>query len=72
MTIKACVDCKHFKGTNPLYGVPEQNPECGHPKAGSRDPIYGKALCQNERNITRKGCGREGKLWEAKHSDTSK
>lgn len=66
--MKACIDCKHFKTSQPLHlGYVDNNhpPECGHPNAATRDPIYGKALCANERNWGR-GCGKKGKNWEAK------
>ena len=72
--MNACIDCKHFKGVeaepyNP-HSLPlrPNNPECGHPQAVTRDLIYGKALCQNER-ASNKGCGKAGKLWEPKHKD---
>lgn len=46
-----------------------QNPECKHPQAASRDLIYGKAYCANEREMKgNKGCGKQGKLWEAKEA----
>lgn len=68
--MKACVDCKHFKSAEPIHlGHVMSNtpPECTHPNAGTRDPIYGKALCQNERNLGgKRGCGKNGKNWEAK------
>lgn len=63
-SVRTCISCVHFKGVEPTYPVPmQQHPLCQHPKAASRDPIYGKALCQNERN-NKKGCGPQGKLWE--------
>jgi len=41
--------------------------ECAHTKAKSRYPLYGRAMCGIERQFSgRKGCGKEGKLWEAK------
>lgn len=68
-TIKACVDCKHFMGqqAQPYLGpvTVQSPPECRHPEAASRDMIYGKALCQNERN-DKKGCGKQGRLWTPK------
>ena len=66
--MKACIDCKYFKGAEPIHlGHMHQNapPECTHQNAASRDPIYGKALCHNERNFSR-GCGKQGKNWEPK------
>lgn len=64
-----CAECKHFKGDQAdAYMAHLQNnkpmPECLHPQAKTRDPIYGKCLCQNERNMGR--CGKDGKLFEAK------
>lgn len=68
--MKVCVECKHFKGADNAYMAQmqpqSQEAECGHPDAASRDPIYGKAFCRNERN-DRKGCGSQGKLWESKN-----
>jgi hypothetical protein len=70
--IKACIECKYFKSAEPFHmGYQPNNinynhpPECTHPNAATRDPIYGKALCGNERNFG-KGCGKGGKNWEAK------
>ena len=51
-----------YQPNNINYNHP---PECTHPNAATRDPIYGKALCGNERNFG-KGCGKGGKNWEAK------
>lgn len=66
--IRTCISCAHFKGAENIYPVqPQQNPECTHPKAASRDLLYGKAFCANERN-TQKGCGKKGKLWASKES----
>lgn len=69
--MRACVDCKHFKTSDPIhlgYSDNRNPPECAHPNAGTRDPIYGKALCANERGgMGGKGaCGKKGKNWEAK------
>jgi hypothetical protein len=67
MIIKACIECQHFKAADNLYTphAPrrESQPECLHPQAASRDLVYGKALCYNER-AANKGCGKQGKLWE--------
>lgn len=72
--VRACVECKHFKGAENVYHAQMQKihsePECGHPSANSRDMIYGKALCANERN-DKKGCGKQGKLWESRNSAKS-
>lgn len=69
VVVKACIDCKHFKQGenfyNPHQPQREAQPECGNPKAHSRDLVYGKALVYNERADNR-GCGKTGKLWEAK------
>lgn len=70
--VRTCVSCVHFKGPDNLYmqrmQVPNQDaPTCQHPKAASRDMIYGKAYCQNERAGT-KGCGKQGKLWASKEN----
>lgn len=65
--VKTCVSCMHFKGEENVYMAQlqprQQAAECMHPKAASRDPIYGKALCSAERS-NNKGCGKQGKLWE--------
>lgn len=66
--VRTCASCLHFRGPENLYVMqmtpkPEQ-PTCEHPKAASRDMIYGKAYCLNERN-SKKGCGQQGKLWES-------
>ena len=65
--VRACVGCKFFKGLEAepylAHVQPTQKPECTNPKAATRDLIYGKAWCQNERN-DKKGCGRAGRLWE--------
>ena len=69
--MKACVECKHFKGAQanqayqPHLPQREAQPECLHPEASSRDMIYGKAFCHTERTAT-KGCGKQGKLWQPK------
>lgn len=72
--VRTCIGCEHFGGAtqdaepyNP-HGIPVQvqrGPQCNHPKAASRDLVFGRAFCHNERNATR-GCGKQGKLWEAK------
>ena len=65
--VRACVACKHFKGLDAepylaqIQRAPQ--PECMNPKAVTRDLIYGKALCIQERG-NNKGCGKTGKLWE--------
>ena len=74
--VKTCISCAHCKGSgdenqvyNPHVAQPfrRPDPECAHPKAKTRDPIYGRTLCHNERNETnKKGCGPKGKLWEPK------
>lgn len=64
-----CVECKHCKGGEPLYPVPMQNDQfqCMHPNAASRDMVTGKAFCLTERNTEDKNaCGKTGKLWEKK------
>lgn len=71
--VRTCVSCAYFKGQeNEIYNphAPQrtaQGPECTHPRASSRDMVYGKAFCLNERN-SNKGCGRKGKLWEAREN----
>lgn len=69
--VRACVACRHFKGLEAepylAHIKPQQQPECLNPKAASRDLIYGKAYCIQERNNNR-GCGKSGKLWEAKQN----
>lgn len=64
-----CAECKHFKsdGAEVYMAQLSSNkpmPECGHPLAKTRDPIYGKCFCQNERNMGK--CGKSGKLFEPK------
>ena len=71
--VKACVDCQHFKGPANYYSAQMQlpnrdEPTCENPKAVTRDPIYGKAFCRNERN-DKKGCGKQGKLWASKTTE---
>lgn len=66
--VRTCVSCAHFKGqreAEPYLGhlQPKQDAECLHPQAVTRELIYGKALCQNER-AGNKGCGKKGALWE--------
>jgi hypothetical protein len=75
--VKTCVNCKSFRGGQDAqvyyphadpHGFTRSvnnGPECGHPKAATRDLVFGKAFCLNERN-SKKGCGKQGKLWEAK------
>jgi hypothetical protein len=68
--VRTCVSCTHFKGPENIYmqrmQLPNHDaPTCEHPQAASRDMIYGKAYCQNERN-DKKGCGKQGKLWVSK------
>lgn len=67
--VKACVQCKYFKGATNEYMAQmtqhRDDPTCEHPRAASRDVIYGKAFCRNERN-NKKGCGPKGALWESK------
>lgn len=74
--VKTCVGCTHIgeQGAEPYnphpnpHGFAQQvnkGPECRHPKAVTRDLVFGKAYCINERN-NNKGCGKHGKLWEAK------
>lgn len=77
--VKTCVGCKHV-GDAPAepympHGNPHgfalqvnKGPECGHPKAVTRDLVYGKAFCINERQ-SKQGCGKQGKLWEPKNND---
>ena len=77
--VKACVDCKHIGDAAAEPYMPHGNPhgfamhvnkgpECNHPNAKTRDLVYGKAFCINERN-NNKGCGKKGKLWEPKSND---
>lgn len=69
--VRTCVTCKHFKGPENHYvaqmtpGPMDRSPQCAHPKAASRDMIYGKAYCTMERQ-SKKGCGQKGVLWESK------
>lgn len=65
--MKICSECEHFKGDQAQVYMAQLNnsrpqPECTHPDAKTRDPIYGKCFCQNERNMGK--CGKSGKLWE--------
>lgn len=77
--IRTCVACKHCTAQNDaevyyphpmreqLLGTQQihRGPVCGHPMAKTKDLVFGKAFCINERASTR-GCGKQGKLWEAK------
>lgn len=67
--IRACVGCKWFKGMEAVPYLaqhpPREQPECLNPKAMTRDVIYGKAYCHQER-ASKKGCGTGGRLWEAR------
>jgi hypothetical protein len=72
-SVRTCISCLHFKGPENLYvaqmQVPNRDhPTCEHPKAASRDMIYGKAFCHIERSDT-KGCGKKGKLWVSKNNE---
>lgn len=76
--VRTCVSCAYFKGqeTNEIYNphMPAQfrrpEVECTHPKAKTRDPIYGRTICALERSeANKKGCGPKGKLWELKKKD---
>lgn len=76
--VKTCVGCLHSKGAdenqiyNPHAPAMFRRPEleCGHPKAMTRDPVYGKTLCYTERSeVNKKGCGPKGKLWEPRKKD---
>lgn len=76
--IKTCVTCQFFRGVdenqvyNPhAFDTRRPEPQCEHPKARTRDPIYGRTLCHNERSeVNKKGCGVKGKLWEPKKKDS--
>lgn len=72
--IRTCVTCSHIgeqppEAYNPHadpHGFTRQvnrGPECKSPAAITRDLVFGKAFCINERN-NNKGCGKKGKLWE--------
>jgi hypothetical protein len=74
--VKTCVSCKHMGDQPPEPYMPHGNPhgfqqqvnrgpECRSQRAVTRDMVYGKAFCINERNSA-KGCGKQGKLWEPK------
>lgn len=68
--IRTCIACKHYKGPENIYVAQMQlpsrdQPQCAHPKAASRDMIYGRCFCTAERN-NNKGCGKKGKFWEPK------
>lgn len=66
--VRTCVSCKHFEGPRNEYQrqLSRESPAAGclHPKAVTRDVVYGRCLCMNER-ASKKGCGRSGRLWEA-------
>lgn len=73
--MNVCSECKWFKGLenevyNPYQMKSSPQPECLHPDAHSRDLIYGRAFCANERDDN-KGCGKQGKLWEKKSNGNS-
>jgi hypothetical protein len=66
--VKACATCKYFVGPQNEYTAamtlrPEE-PRCEHPEAHTKDLIYGKTMCRNERN-SKKGCGPKGRLWDS-------
>lgn len=63
-----CTDCKYFKqeGMGIMVEADPKMALCMHPKAATRDMIYGRAFCQTERGASGKACGRTGKLWEKK------
>ena len=74
--VRTCVSCKHFSGQEAQHYYPHpdphglvrevnKGPECKHPGAVTRDMVFGKAFCINERN-NNKGCSKQGKLWETK------
>lgn len=71
--MKVCADCKYFVHNGPVgmaaFTDPGRGPppECRHPEAGTRDPVFGKTLCENERNSKgRNSCGKQGRLWTPK------
>lgn len=66
--VRTCVGCKHGQVPIWMYGQPKpQEAECKHPEAVTRELVYGKAMCNQERNVQgSKGCGPKGRLWEAK------
>lgn len=66
---KSCVTCKHCDGAEAqpylAHVAPRQDPQCKNPQAATLDPVYGRTGCRTERNA-KNGCGKQGKLWEAK------
>ena len=67
--MRVCIEFKWYKGVQaqPYLGpvTVESQPECEHPDAVTRDMVYGKCRCINERNSP-KGCGKTGKLWTSR------
>lgn len=65
--MKTCISCKHYEGPTNLYAMQnnQQQEQCKHPEAASRDMVNGVCYCRQERN-NKKGCGAAGKLWEPK------
>ena len=67
--MNTCIECKYFRQDG-IGIIVDSNPSpksamCMHPKAMTRDVIYGNAYCQTERMASGKSaCGKAGKLWE--------
>ena len=64
--MKVCSECRFFSSDRTLLN-PQKTATCSHPDAATRDPVYGLCQCEIERSGT-KGCGKAGKLWEARPS----
>lgn len=67
-----CAECKYYSQERTmLQGMQggSSEPQCKHHDAASRDPVSGVAYCRQERAVKGKsGCGKTGKLWEARPS----
>jgi len=69
---RICLTCKHFSNERTLStmqaelsGQVTPGPLCGHALAHTRDPVFGRAMCRDERfSSSRKACGPTGRLWE--------
>jgi len=65
--VNVCSECRHFSTEQTFLQAAQiqspGQPQCRHPEAKTREPIYGLAYCHQERQ-SKSGCGRGGKLWE--------
>lgn len=60
-----CIDCKHYKEKAIVFNDIAESELC----AVYRSPVNGQTIhtpCRVERQWSAIGCGRDGRLWEAK------